>query len=60
VLSFQIGLLWPGLAGRFGDVFGIPFAIDGIAFTIGSKDPTTSRPSRPYPAPTGSGGHAGE
>jgi cytochrome bd ubiquinol oxidase subunit I len=32
VLSFEMGLLWPGLMGRFGDVFGIPFAIEGIFF----------------------------
>src|SRR3712207_4354406 len=25
VLSFEMGLLWPGLTGRFGDVFGLPF-----------------------------------
>ena len=29
VLSFEMGLLWPGLLGRFGDVFGLPFAIEG-------------------------------
>jgi cytochrome bd ubiquinol oxidase subunit I len=34
VLSFEMGLLWPGLTGRFGDVFGIPFAIEGIAFFL--------------------------
>src|SRR5919109_3567697 len=32
VLSFEMGLLWPGLMGRFGDVFGIGFAIEGIFF----------------------------
>jgi len=32
VLSFEMGLLWPGLMSRFGDVFGIPFAIEGIFF----------------------------
>ncbi len=32
VLSFEMGLLWPGLMGRFGDVFGIAFAIEGIFF----------------------------
>jgi cytochrome d ubiquinol oxidase subunit I len=32
VLSFEMGLLWPGLMGRFGEVFGIPFAIEGIFF----------------------------
>jgi cytochrome d ubiquinol oxidase subunit I len=34
VLSFEMGLLWPGLTGRFGDVFGIPFALEGIAFFL--------------------------
>ena len=34
VLSFEMGLLWPGLLGRFGDVFGLPFAIEGIAFFL--------------------------
>jgi cytochrome d ubiquinol oxidase subunit I len=34
VLSFELGVLWPGLLGRFGDVFGLPFAIEGIAFFL--------------------------
>ncbi len=34
VLSFEIGLLWPGLISRYGDVFGVPFAIEGIFFFI--------------------------
>src|SRR5919201_1770093 len=32
VLSFELGLLWPGLMGRFGDVFGVGFAIEGLFF----------------------------
>jgi cytochrome bd ubiquinol oxidase subunit I len=32
VLSFEMGLLWPGLMSRFGDVFGVPFAIEGLFF----------------------------
>src|SRR5215210_5856154 len=32
VLSFEMGLLWPGLMGRYGDVFGVPFAIEGLFF----------------------------
>jgi cytochrome d ubiquinol oxidase subunit I len=32
VLSFELGLLWPGLMSRFGSVFGIPFAVEGIFF----------------------------
>ncbi|WP_328471315.1 cytochrome ubiquinol oxidase subunit I [Actinoplanes sp. NBC_00393] len=34
VLSFEMGLLWPGLTGRFGEVFGLPFAIEGILFFL--------------------------
>ena len=34
VLSFEIGLLWPGFTKTFGDVFGLPFAIEGIAFFL--------------------------
>ena len=26
--------MWPGLLGRFGDVFGLPFMIEGIAFFL--------------------------
>src|SRR5829696_7208116 len=32
VLSFEMGLLWPRFMERFGDVFGIGFAIEGIFF----------------------------
>ncbi|HVX52928.1 cytochrome ubiquinol oxidase subunit I, partial [Nocardioides sp.] len=32
VLSFEMGLLWPGLMGRFGDVLGLPFAFEGLSF----------------------------
>src|SRR4051812_31557296 len=31
VLSFEMGLLWPGLMGRFGDVLGLPFAFEGLS-----------------------------
>jgi cytochrome bd ubiquinol oxidase subunit I len=34
VLSFEMGLLWPGFTKVFGDVFGLPFAIEGIAFFL--------------------------
>jgi cytochrome bd ubiquinol oxidase subunit I len=34
VLSFEMGLLWPGLLGKFGDVFGVPFMIEGVAFFL--------------------------
>jgi len=32
VLSFQFGLLWPAFIARFGDVFGPPFALEGLFF----------------------------
>ncbi len=32
VLSFEMGLLWPGFTGRFGSVFGLGFAIEGFSF----------------------------
>jgi cytochrome d ubiquinol oxidase subunit I len=32
VLSFEFGLLWPEFMKRFGDAFGIAFAIEGIFF----------------------------
>jgi cytochrome d ubiquinol oxidase subunit I len=34
ILSFEMGLLWPGLMGRFGQVVGLPFALEGIAFFV--------------------------
>ena len=34
ILSFEFGILWPGLMGRFGDVIGLPFALEGFAFFI--------------------------
>src|SRR4029450_2594683 len=34
VLSFEYGLLWPAFTGRFGKVFGILFAIEGIFFFL--------------------------
>src|SRR5215471_10356570 len=34
VLSFEMGLLWPGLTGIYGDVFGLPIAIEGIFFFL--------------------------
>jgi cytochrome d ubiquinol oxidase subunit I len=34
ILSFEMGLLWPSFMGTFGDVIGIPFAMEGIAFFI--------------------------
>src|SRR4051812_12476355 len=34
VLSFELGLLWPGLMGTYGAAFGIPFAIEGLFFFL--------------------------
>jgi cytochrome d ubiquinol oxidase subunit I len=34
VLSFEFGLLWPEFTGRFGKVFGVLFAIEGIFFFL--------------------------
>src|ERR1700742_2418072 len=34
VLSFEFGLLWPNFMDRFGAVFGIAFAIEGIFFFL--------------------------
>jgi cytochrome bd ubiquinol oxidase subunit I len=34
VLSFEFGLLWPAFTGRFGKVFGLLFAIEGIFFFL--------------------------
>jgi cytochrome d ubiquinol oxidase subunit I len=34
ILSFEMGILWPGLMGTYGEVIGLPFAIEGIAFFV--------------------------
>jgi cytochrome bd ubiquinol oxidase subunit I len=34
VLSFEMGILWPGMFERFGDVIGLPFALEGIFFFL--------------------------
>jgi cytochrome d ubiquinol oxidase subunit I len=34
ILSFEMGLLWPGLMSTYGDVIGLPFAMEGIAFFL--------------------------
>ena len=34
ILSFEMGLLWPGLMSQYGDVIGLPFALEGIAFFV--------------------------
>ena len=34
VLSYEMGLLWPGLMGRFGAAIGLPFSFEGIFFFL--------------------------
>src|SRR5918997_5866385 len=34
ILSFEMGLLWPGLMGTYGEVIGLPFTLEGTAFFI--------------------------
>ena len=34
IISFEMGILWPGLLGTYGSVIGLPFALEGIAFFI--------------------------
>jgi len=34
VISFEFGLLWPEFSARFGDVYGILFAVEGIFFFL--------------------------
>nr|WTB28716.1 cytochrome ubiquinol oxidase subunit I [Streptomyces sp. NBC_00830] len=34
VLTFELGLLWPGLMGKYGSAFGFPFAIEGLFFFL--------------------------
>jgi cytochrome d ubiquinol oxidase subunit I len=34
IISFEMGLLWPGLMARFGQVIGLPFALEGFAFFL--------------------------
>ncbi|GAA2212159.1 cytochrome ubiquinol oxidase subunit I [Nonomuraea monospora] len=34
LLSFEMGILWPRLMDRFGEVFGFPFVLEGFAFFI--------------------------
>ena len=34
MLTFEFGLLWPRFMGRFGDAFGIPFAVEGLFFFL--------------------------
>jgi len=34
ILSFEMGLLWPEMMSQFGDVIGLPFALEGVAFFL--------------------------
>lgn len=34
ILSFEFGILWPRMMGRFGAAFGLGFAIEGLAFFV--------------------------
>lgn len=34
ILSFEMGMLWPEFMRRYGDVIGLPFALEGIAFFV--------------------------
>ncbi|HKS47293.1 MAG TPA: cytochrome ubiquinol oxidase subunit I [Amycolatopsis sp.] len=34
ILSFELGLLWPGMMGVYGQVIGLPFTLEGIAFFL--------------------------
>lgn len=34
VLSYEMGLLWPGLMGRFGAAIGIPFSVEAVFFFV--------------------------
>ena len=34
VLSFEMGLLWPGLMRQYGAVLGFPFAVEGLFFFL--------------------------
>ncbi|MGK2932654.1 MAG: cytochrome ubiquinol oxidase subunit I [Solirubrobacterales bacterium] len=34
LLSFELGILWPGFMSTFGDVFGLAFGLEGFSFFI--------------------------
>jgi cytochrome d ubiquinol oxidase subunit I len=34
ILSFEMGLLWPGFTSKFGGVFGLAFALEGVSFFV--------------------------
>jgi hypothetical protein len=34
ILSFEMGMLWPGFMARFGEVFGLGFTLEGFSFFL--------------------------
>jgi cytochrome d ubiquinol oxidase subunit I len=34
ILSFEMGVLWPGLMSTYGEVIGLPFTLEGFAFFV--------------------------
>ena len=34
LLSFELGILWPGFMSNFGDVFGLAFGLEGFSFFV--------------------------
>ncbi|MGD9695007.1 MAG: cytochrome ubiquinol oxidase subunit I [Thermoleophilia bacterium] len=34
IISFELGILWPEFMARFGDVFGLGFALEGFSFFV--------------------------
>ena len=34
LLTFEMGILWPGLMNTYGEIFGFPFVLEGFAFFI--------------------------
>src|SRR5215218_6992030 len=34
ILSFELGLLWPGFTAAFGDVFGLGFTLEAFSFFV--------------------------
>src|SRR5438270_8814265 len=46
VLSFEMGLLWPGLMGRYGAAYGLPFGVEGLFFFLDALFVATSLSGR--------------
>jgi cytochrome d ubiquinol oxidase subunit I len=32
LLTFEMGILWPGLMNTYGEIFGFPFVLEGFSF----------------------------